>query len=253
MKDPNELLDIGAAARLLHVSETSLRRWTNSGRLPCLRIGRRRERRFRRGDLLAFLENQPSDIAPSVNSDGRTAKKSDRFEQQATFTLGSHLCAFYSTDLGRLSLFVPYILDGLNEGSVCFLLAAPDVREAIVASLTKKRPSIQADIDARRLVLSRYRADPDAQLKYWRELIDKCVDEGAESFRIAGDVWNMRSQVSEEKFHQYEAAYDHAISHQYPVVTLCVYDVREFSGVEVLAALKGHRDNLRYPLHRAFA
>src|SRR5258706_7304685 len=55
---PAELLDIREAAALLRVSETSLRRWTNAGRLPCLRVGGRRERRFRRGDLLAFLSGE---------------------------------------------------------------------------------------------------------------------------------------------------------------------------------------------------
>jgi len=48
MSEPHEYLNIEQAARLLNVSETSLRRWTNSGRLACLRVGRRRERRFRR-------------------------------------------------------------------------------------------------------------------------------------------------------------------------------------------------------------
>src|SRR5207237_189841 len=51
-----ELLDIAQAAAFLHVSPMSLRRWTNSGRLSCFRIGGRRERRFRRADLLALLE-----------------------------------------------------------------------------------------------------------------------------------------------------------------------------------------------------
>ena len=60
MSDHEELLDIKQAARFLKVSETSLRRWTNSGRLACLRVGRRRERRFRRRDLLAFVEEQPA-------------------------------------------------------------------------------------------------------------------------------------------------------------------------------------------------
>ena len=53
--DAEPLLDIEQAARFLNVSETSLRRWTNDGRLACLRVGRRRERRFRKADLLAFL------------------------------------------------------------------------------------------------------------------------------------------------------------------------------------------------------
>jgi transcriptional repressor of dcmA and dcmR len=57
--DGEALLDIKEAARFLRVSETSLRRWTNTGQLGCLRVGRKRERRFRRADLMAFLEHQP--------------------------------------------------------------------------------------------------------------------------------------------------------------------------------------------------
>jgi excisionase family DNA binding protein len=60
MNDQEDLLDIKQAARYLQVSETSLRRWTNSGQLACLRVGRKRERRFRRADLLAFMEYQPA-------------------------------------------------------------------------------------------------------------------------------------------------------------------------------------------------
>ena len=60
MTDSEQLLDIEQAARFLNVSETSLRRWTNAGRLACLRVGRRRERRFRTADLLSFMESQPA-------------------------------------------------------------------------------------------------------------------------------------------------------------------------------------------------
>src|SRR5882762_4380945 len=68
--DSNTLLDIASAARLLGVSETSLRRWTNSGQLACLRVGQRRERRFRRADLLAFLEDQPSNASARAEVSG---------------------------------------------------------------------------------------------------------------------------------------------------------------------------------------
>ena len=38
--DPDsDLLNIKEAAALLKVSEASLRRWTNAGRLACLRLG----------------------------------------------------------------------------------------------------------------------------------------------------------------------------------------------------------------------
>ena len=65
MSDSEDLLDVKRAAAFLGVSETSLRRWTNSGQLACLRVGGKRERRFRRADLLAFVETQPATAASS--------------------------------------------------------------------------------------------------------------------------------------------------------------------------------------------
>ena len=250
--DPNELLDIAQAATLLSVSETSLRRWTNSGRMPCLRIGQRRERRFRRGDLLAFLEGHASDISP--RSDGaKPGTMSNLSEGPVTLTFGSHLCGLYASDLGRITLAVPFLLKGLAEGSVCFMVGPPSTHRQVLKYLRKRRPSLQADIDAGRLILSEYHPGTRGQNKYFRSLLDKKIAEGAESFRIIGDLWGMRSKASAADLIEYEADYDQLIARNYPVVTICIYDVRKFSGVEVLNTLKGHRDILRYPLEEVLA
>jgi excisionase family DNA binding protein len=49
------LLTIADAATLLNVSKATIRRWTNEGRLTCSRIGARDERRFRKTDLIEFI------------------------------------------------------------------------------------------------------------------------------------------------------------------------------------------------------
>jgi excisionase family DNA binding protein len=250
--DSNELLDIGQAAALLNVSETSLRRWTNSGRLPCLRVGQRRERRFRRGDLLAFLEGQPSDISPRTDDAG-VEKISSLSDGPVTLTFGSHLCGLYATDLGRITLAGPFLLAGLNEGSVCFLVGPVNTQRQVLKYLRNARPSLDADIDSGRLILSEYHPGTRGQNRYWRAQLDKKVSEGAQSFRIIGDMWSMRSKSSAAELVQYEADYDQLIARNYPVVTICIYDVRKFSGVEVLNTLKGHRDILRFPLERVLA
>ena len=97
MSEADELLDIEQAAQFLHVSETSLRRWTNAGRLACLRVGRRRERRFRRADLLAFLEDQPADgngRVPQSNSPAHMVIDG------VAYGLGVHLCALFASEAG---------------------------------------------------------------------------------------------------------------------------------------------------------
>jgi transcriptional repressor of dcmA and dcmR len=248
----NELLDIAQAAALLNVSETSLRRWTNSGRLPCLRVGLRRERRFRRGDLLAFLEDSAS-VNASVAAAADKSVICGPSHGPATLPSGSHLCGLYASDSGRITLCVPFLLDGLLEGSVCFVAGLPRTRGQIINSLWKRRPSLRADIDAGRLIQVDYHRESRGQNKHWRSVLDETIARGAQSIRIVGDVWGMRSRAPAASLVQYESDFDELIARNYPVLTLCSYDVRRFSGVEVLHALKGHRDNFRYPLEKALA
>jgi excisionase family DNA binding protein len=248
--DPNQLLDIGQAAAFLNVSETSLRRWTNSGRLRCLRVGQRRERRFRHGDLVGFLE--PSEINAAAG-DGRRAGLGDLSAAPVTLAHGSHLCGLYASDPGRIKLTVPFLHDGLKEGSVCFLVAPIRIRNETLKSLMKKRASLQGDIHAGRLILSDYHATSHAQVGYFRRLMDKRASEGVQSFRVLGEMWGMRSKASAASLAEYEAAYDRHIARKYPVVTICLYDGRKYSGVEVVNALEGHPDTFRYPLEKSLA
>lgn len=252
MSDANDLLDIGEAARFLNVSEASLRRWTNAGALPCLRVGRRRERRFRREDLLAFMENQPSRLVLK----GRfptTPSSPSLLDGSAMLAPGDHLSGFYGTDLGLATLSVRFILDGLQEGSMVYVAASPRSIKRIAGYLREKRPPLQRDIAAGKLLFCEYQKGPRAQIKEFETRLNEAATEGAQSFRVFGDTWEMRKKVGAQKFAEYESNYDQYIARRYPVVTLCAYDVRKFSGVDVLEALKAHRDTFRYPLERALA
>src|SRR5260370_39778661 len=138
--DRDDLLDINQAAQFLNVSETSLRRWTNAGRLTCLRVGRKRERRFRRADLLAFAEEQPA-RAPAV----------------------THLCGLYAIELTRAKLAADFLADGCEPGCVNYLAAAPDARDQIMADLERRRPSLSAEVEAGRIELFEYTASGHTQ------------------------------------------------------------------------------------------
>ena len=248
MTDPNELLDIAGAAAFLNVSETSLRRWTNSGRLACLRVGLKRERRFRRADLIAFMEDEPrvdeSGHQTSLEAEGPRTRASNR---------GHHLCGVYETSLGLITLAVPFLLEGLQEGSICFLIGTAAMRSEIVKFLTAKRKLLGNDIKAGRLVLAPYRASGDEQCDYFQAQFESAMANGATSFRVVGDVGALRQKTTSSDVLNYEACYDERIAREYPVATLCTYDARRASGVEILDALKGHPDIARYPLDRALA
>jgi transcriptional repressor of dcmA and dcmR len=181
------------------------------------------------------------------------ASTTSLFERAMTVTHGTHLCGLYASDIGRLTLAVPFLADGLNEGSVCLLVGPERARKQILRHLSEKRPSLEADLDGGKLIQSDYHVAFRNQLKYFRAVLARKVAEGVVSFRVWGDLLQMRSRASEAKVIEYEAAYDQLIARHFPVVTLCAYDVRKFSGTEVWQALKGHRDIFRYPLEQALA
>ncbi len=54
-EETDSLLGVGEVARMLNIHVNTVRRWSNLGILPSLRIGPRNDRRFRKSDLLSFL------------------------------------------------------------------------------------------------------------------------------------------------------------------------------------------------------
>src|SRR5689334_18900945 len=92
------MLNTKEAARFLRVSEASIRRWSDLGLLPGIRVGRRRERRFNESDLVAFVERQPSrNLATGSLNVGGTP-----------LSVPAHLATLFSSDAGGMRLTVPF-------------------------------------------------------------------------------------------------------------------------------------------------
>jgi len=52
---------------------------------------------------------------------------------------------------------------------------------------------------------------------------------------------------------QLEVGFERLIVARFPVVALCAYDARKFTGVELLDALKDHDDTFKIPMGRTLA
>lgn len=52
-----ELLTLQEACDILKVHPNTLRQWDKIGTLPAIRIGTKRIRRYRKQDIISFLEN----------------------------------------------------------------------------------------------------------------------------------------------------------------------------------------------------
>jgi transcriptional repressor of dcmA and dcmR len=220
-----ELLDIREAAEFLRVSETSLRRWTNAGRLPCLRIGGRHERRFRRRDLLAF-----------VGAEGSTAAPSSR----------DHVCGLYTSELSRARAAAAFLAAGLQPGARGMLVADTSVQRTVIELLERQRPSTKRDVRAGRLVLAEYRDSATAQLEFLRVRLRSALDNGVSRVHVVGDVSaGALGRLPFADILEYEVEYDRSIAGGFPVTTLCQYDARRISGLDVAGLLQCHGG----PLH----
>ena len=228
MQHHPELLDIAEAAAFLHVSRMSLRRWTNAGRLPCFRVGGRRERRFRRADLLAFLERSG---APSGAKRGP-----------------EHLCGLYTSGAARERRLAAFLAEGLAAGGTCFLAVEPAVRVRVLARLARDWPATRAAARSERLVIARYARSPAEQLEWWEAGFATAARAVAGGLHVVGDVSGGRlgRRGSFEDVLAYERAYG-ALSRRFGVTTLCLYDARRLSGVEASRMLQVHADMLRHP------
>lgn len=248
-----ELLNIKEAAAYLRVSEASLRRWTNVGKLDCLRLGAKRERRFRHEDLEKFLErrDQPSEAAQIT---ARKPKTTEVLLEGVSIEHGNHICTLYENDLGRIKWAVPFLIDGLNCGDCCFLVSTVATRDEILSHVRDGCANVDQAVESGQLILSQGIPNGNEMCRFVERSIIMARKSGYRSFRLVGDMsWCRELGMTREELFAYEQQFDREIGHSFPLVSVCQYDVREFSGSDILNAMKCHEDTFNFPTSRFFA
>ena len=234
----NSLLNTKEAAQFLRVSEASIRRWSDSSLLPAQRVGRRRERRFARGDLVAFLGKSSIDRRPAA------VEISTANVGGASVPIRTHLAPIYSTDFGGLRLSVPFLADGLRAGQPSYLVAAGAALERYAKALTEEQ---SIDFAAARdsgalVVIPGPGATVTEAISNWEQLFGRALAGGPTVLRVVGEMDSELSIFgSTTEMMAYEQAYE-LMARRFPVVTLCQYDARVFDGQLILQVLKSHPD-----------
>lgn len=243
----NEFLNIKQAADFLNVSETSLRRWTNSGTLPCLRVGAKRERRFRRNDLLAFMDRENDESVAVQRDSGEIILEGLKVEP------GTTLCTIYRSDAGQVRLAAPFIADGLADGHACFLLAPARSRQRIEARVRQLHGDFDRAVEQGRFHASSGSAAIAALLDEMEESFVTAIHRGVTMLRLVGDMtWHREHGLDDEDMLAFEAQLGRLLSRKFPAVVLCQYDARAFSGVTLLDAMEHHKQTFLGPKIGAF-
>jgi hypothetical protein len=83
--------------------------------------------------------------------------------------------------------------------------------------------------------------------------MSEAVQKGASLIRVLGDACAFSDAASPDELIGYEQEFEERIAHHFPVVAMCQYDVRLFSGPMIIDALKAHPDCFRHPPERILA
>jgi len=243
MPEKQRFLTIAEAAEFLHVSETSLRRWTNSGKLPSFRIGGRNERRFLMDDLLAFMPSAGSQPALSKQRASEVQMISESHSHQR------HICLFYLNPDEQWQLLRPYILEYLNAhvpvvyvqdstppSRLLELLRAEGLplEELIARGLLRLLPPAQTSLLGGSF-------DVQRMLSFLEAAILGALAAGYSRILIIGEMtWSLDIGLNAEQLKTFEARVN-PIAEKYPAATLvCQYDLRRFDGPGILDALLTH-------------
>lgn len=237
----SDLHSTRSAALFLGVSEASVRRWSDAGVLPVLRVGRRRARRFAEEDLSNFLRDARAGAGGrmEIHSRNRGAGQIGGIR----FGVHDHIATFYDSNAGRLRLTVPFLSDGLIAGDRCFLVASQPLIDEYVQVLGREHGiPVEAALRSGALVT---RSGPGSSARQavsdWENLWWQALGAGAMALRVVGEMATLKGFPSVQEMLDYEVAFD-SLSKRFPVRSICQYDVREFDGLSVLQAIKAHPD-----------
>jgi excisionase family DNA binding protein len=242
MPEQQRFLNISEAAEFLHVSEVSLRRWTNSGKLRCFRVGGRNERRFLVEDLIAFMPSEGIQPEQQVDEAGTVDDNTTDYTER-------HISLFFRDAEEQWNLLRPYIVDHLNAGAPVIYLHHSTSSEQLVQRLHAEGLPLDKLI-ARGLLrvlppsqtyLLPGRFDAQRMLDFLETAILAVLEAGHKRVLMTGEMtWSLKGTPGAEEMATYEAELNPLVD-KYPGVTIvCQYDLKRFSGDIILDALLTH-------------
>jgi len=217
------LLDTKDAAEFLNVSAMTIRRWTNSGKLKCYRVGGKRERRFHMSALEELLHDSQNHSLKPLGFRGQKAPD------------GSHMTHFYSGNNEALGVSIPYLLEGAKRGEDLLVVMPPERSRELLANLDRQKHPIATWFKSGRLTVTAGMDSPEKMIRYLGEFATKTP-----KFRVVGDmIWTVRKGWDLAAL----SALERASNFMPPIgngLLLCQYSLDDFSGQHVMMASELH-------------
>jgi len=241
------LLTIEEAAAYLRVSKTSLRRWTNEGRLECVRVGARGERRFRQEDLDRFTQTAPQQPGPTEAAGGQDPMAA--LDAAAARGVPRHVSLHHHNRDEMWRLFQPYVAWHLRRRAPFLWVHETGLRDD---SLTRLRGE---GVDPEQLIASGHLRlldpseaylrtgsfDPDRMVDFMESAILDFRSMGHTAVLISGEmVWSLCGAPGVDGMIDYEGKLNGLLRRHPGVTIVCHYDVERLGSKTTLGALCTH-------------
>jgi len=248
MLEDSNVLTIEEAARFLNVSKISLRRWTNTGRLRCFRIGVRGERRFAKTELEAFLADEGANC---VHSPTATAAIDGPWPSVGLHppSNDNHISLHYSSEEQQFRMFRPYLLKYVRLGAPILYIYDSTPRARLMSLMRSE--GIDPDELTRRGVLRAVASSEaylrgggfsaDAMLAFVEKSVQEMLPEGKSKALITGEMsWYCSGANGVSGILDYERRLNRLADRFPHVVMLCQYHIDRFDSAMTLGALCAH-------------
>jgi transcriptional repressor of dcmA and dcmR len=219
-----KLLTIKEAAAFLKVSEMSLRRWTNSGKLKCYRVGGKNERRFTRQDLESILRTSERLVPLGIGD--------------TTVEDCSHIAHFYKDSDECIAEGIKYLSCGLSRGESLLILSTDNKLIQILSGLNDLGFPVDKLKYDKLIISDSGRSHFDEQVEFLTSAIENVpIGKG---FRLLGDMmWAVEKGWSLDEITRLEAMANHFLTGKNNLI-LCQYDLTYFGADGAMMAFDAH-------------
>ena len=159
---------------------------------------------------------------------------------------GDHLCGFYRS-AERDDMLVSFLAAGLRTGDKCICVLDAARPESLLALFDD--PQAKERLERRQLELIDFEDAyptsgpfvPDRMVEFWERSVQSALEGGGyRFFRAAGEMtWALRDMPGVDQLATFESEVNRFMP-RYPQVYLCVYDIEQFSGEQILDVLRTH-------------
>jgi hypothetical protein len=164
------------------------------------------------------------------------------------FSWGDHICTIFENREQQMAVMIPFMAHGLAAGHRCVWVSPETAADEFRRALTRAGgdvPTLEAsgqlliipDVD---YYLHDGIFQPERTLALLATLCEDSLREGYTGMRATGDIsWLATRPVDVDLWERYEHQFTERTRRE-PIVTVCQYDQRRFSGAFVVAALHTH-------------